>query len=106
MASPAWLRRLDQLGRLLPTTLRERVFEPACLDLVLGAPSGSSRAGLGPRFLAVFVWVVAANLPRALFERRRPTGAGVLVGTVCLIALGILLVGVWYLRSFNGYPAS
>ena len=105
MADPAWLRRLDQLGRLLPSTLRERVFEPACADLVLNEPERSPRRGLSIRFVGVLVWVVVANLPRALIERRRPTGAGILLGGVALLGTGALVVGAWYLRSAYGYPA-
>lgn len=87
-----WERWLGALGRLLPVRIRERVFEPACYDLVFEHLRGHrSTHMLGPRIFAILVYVATANFPRVLFEKRRPSRLGVLVGSLALLSVAVLV---------------
>lgn len=87
-----WNRWLGFLGRLLPTPIRERVFEPACYDLALEHLRGRrSTHLLGPRIFAILVYVATANFPRVLFENRRPSRLGLLVGSVSLLSVAVVI---------------
>ena len=101
---PRWNRWLTVLGSLLPVRIRERVFEPACYDLAgrLLRSSDSTRF-LGPRILVILLYVATANFPRVLFEDRRPSRLGVLIGSLALLSFA-LLVGL-RIALAGRYPA-
>jgi len=87
-----WDRWLGFLGRLLPARIRERVFEPACYDLASETLRGHrSTRLLGPKIFAILVYVATANFPGVLFENRRPSRLGVLMGSLALLSFAFLL---------------
>lgn len=87
-----WTRWLGLLGRLLPSRIRERVFEPACYDLAFEhLRDHRSIRLLGPRIFAILLYVATANFPGVLFENRRPSRLGFLVGSLALLSAAALI---------------
>lgn len=90
---PTW----NRLGRLLPRSIRELVFEPACLELWLrhardtSAGSRVSRLRLWLTFAAYFVAVGWRGVPRYIVEGGRATRFGRILKTSA-ISVGVLLV--------------
>ena len=85
------------IGRLLPGSLRDLMYEPMCDDLwrahvTASVPGG--RLGLWLRFFGCFAASVVYSLPRYFVERDRVTVLGkaayVLVTGVTLLALVLL----------------
>lgn len=90
------------MGRLLPTRIRERIFEPACYDLAFEHLRGQrAQHLLGPRMFAILLYVASANFPGVLFENRRLSRLGLLIASLAvltaagLIALRFALSGLY-----------
>ena len=85
-----WFR----LGRLLPTVLRQRVFEPAYFDLL----AEHHRRGSGRKRLGLQVFVLALDAyrvggPSLLWDLRRTSRkAPVLVLLLVIVALTALMI--------------
>ena len=82
------------LGRLLPGSLRDLMYEPMCDDLwrshvTSRVPRG--RLGLWFRFLGCFGASVGYSLPRYFIERDRVTMLG---KTAYVLAMGVALVAL------------
>ena len=103
---PAWTR----LGRLLPRSIRELVFEPACLELWLrhardiDPDSRVSRLKLSLTFSAYFFAVGWHGLPRYIVEDGQVTRLGralktstILLGVVLLVLLLPWVFELWQL---------
>ena len=93
-----WNRWLTTLGSLLPQQLRERVFDPACYDLVRDTlERRRSHRLLAPRLVAILLYTAVANFPQALIERRRPSrlalvlGGGLLLTVLVLVSLALAM---------------
>ena len=98
-----WNRWLLVLGRLLPTRLREYVFEPACYDLVRETLERRRDARLlAPRLVGVLLHVAVANFPRVLIEDRRPSRLAVLLAGLFLIAFLALMSVALVMRGSYG----
>lgn len=98
-----WDRWLRALGSLLPTRVREYVFEPACYDLVeetLEQHRGTRL--LVPRIAAILLHVAVVNFPRVLFEGRRPSRLAVVLGSVALFGFLALLSVAFMMRGSYG----
>ena len=99
----AWTGWLIFLGRFLPTRFREVVFEPACYDLVRETLERRESTGsLAPRMMGILVYVAVVNFPRVLFEDRRPSRLGVVLGTLVLLTLLALVAIRIALRGVYG----
>ena len=94
-------RLMGSLGRLLPTEIRRRIFEPACNDLVrehLTAESGRrSSWSLALRTVILVLRSMCFGLVHAVFDRKRVkrliVGLSVFVGIVAIV--GIILLRDW-----------
>ena len=77
------------LGRLLPTHVRERVYEPACYEHLRSGLEGPGRRAPSIALYAVAAFVAAAsfNLPRVFFDGRRLSGLGKAMLVVVAVAL-------------------
>ena len=67
------------MGRLLPRSLRELMYEPMCDDLWrahLTSRAAGGRFGLWLRFVGCFTASVAYSVPRYFIERGRITSLG------------------------------
>ncbi len=94
---PLWQR----IGTLLPETLRERVFEPACYErLRRGLERGDDRVPISMYALAALVGVIGLNFPRVLFDGRRLSRMGKLLAgsfvTSAAVAWVIVLIRYSY----------
>lgn len=84
--TPWWCR----LGRLLPSDVRERVYEPACYErLRRGLERHGGRATWIPFYaVTAFVAIASFNLPWVFFDGRRLSGLGkatLMVGAVVIM---------------------
>ena len=82
------------IGRLLPRSVRDLMYEPMCDDLWrahVTAPIPSGRLGLWFRFFGCVAATVGYALPRYFVERNRIT---VLGKAAYVLAMGIALMGI------------
>ena len=94
------------LGRVLPTTIRDRVFEPVCLDLwrtySLGRNRGTlgAQIGLGLRFAASFAATLWYAVPSYFTSqgRLRLIGRALLVGIMMVALTLIVLLLPWIVQ--------
>lgn len=99
----AWNRWLPVLGSLLPTRVREYVFEPACYDLVRETLEKRRDARLlAPRLVGILLHVTVVNFPRVLIEGRRPSRLAVLLGSLALFGFLALMSVVFVMRGAYG----
>ena len=82
------------MGRLLPGSLRDLMYEPMCDDLWrahVTAPVAGGRFGLWLRFVGCFAASVVYSLPRYFVERDRVT---VLGKAACVLATGVTVMAL------------
>ncbi len=86
-AKPWW----TWLGYLLPSDVRERVYEPACYDRLddLLESHGPARARMGLYAINAFLGTAGRNFPRIWFDGRSLSGLG-------RLAVGISLTAISY----------
>lgn len=88
------------LGRLLPVSIRERVYEPTCLDLWneyrrgSGAGWPGSRLRLGLRFSGRLTQSFWYALPRYCIDAGRLTTLGSVVAILLIVLAGLSAVAV------------
>lgn len=98
-------RRWRALGRLLPTDVRERIFEPAFSDLTVAwlRSEQSRRVPFGVRAMGTYVGCFSLALPRLLVHNGRLTR----LGRCTLWAAGLIattaLVVANAARSYTSY---
>ncbi len=87
------------LGRVLPTTIRDRVFEPVCLDLWRAYSLGGNRGtlggqiGLGLRFAGSFAATLWYALPNYFTSPGRlPIIARALLVGLTMLAFTLLVL--------------
>ena len=91
------------LGRLLPTRMREYVFEPACYDLVHETlVRRRDLRLLPPRLIGILLHVAVVNFPRVLVEGRRPSRLALLLAGIALMSLLALMSLVLVMRGSYG----
>lgn len=98
-----WQSWLLSLGKLLPSRMREVVFEPACYDLVRETlkQQRSSRL-LAPRLVGILVHVALANFPGVLIDNRRPSRLALMISGLMLLMLLTLILVVIAMRGSYG----
>ncbi len=107
MPDSARPRSWDRLGRLLPRSLRELVYQPLCDDLWrahVTAVVPRSRLLLWFRFAGCFAASARYSLPRYFVERDRLTllGRGTLIIAVAVLILAIATVTPWIINLYTG----
>ena len=99
-----WDRWLGALGSLLPRRMRERVFEPACYDLILHTlERGRGARSLPPRLVGVLLHVALVNFPQVLVDDRRPSRLGLILGGSVGVSVVALVSLVVIARAAYGY---
>lgn len=91
------------LGRLLPESIRDLVYEPAYLDLWRNHSLRRNREALpaylslGVRFVGCFAAVLWYSVPAYLVDRDRlrPAGRVVVVGAMILALLVVVSLAPW-----------
>ncbi len=93
--------RWRALGRLLPASVRERVFEPAFADLLretLEVASAGPRRSTAP-FAVKALGTYAGCLPPSLIQlfvvSGKPTRFARAVGVVAVVGIALRLVALW-----------
>ena len=87
------------LSRVLPREFRERVFEPACTDLILEHHSdGYTNARALRAQLVIALECLRIGLPQFLWHHGRPTRAARL-GFVAVAVVAFLVMRIMYVRA-------
>jgi len=100
------IERWRRIGRLLPTEVRERVFEPAYEDLArawLGEGAGGSGRLFGPRALSMLFLAAVVTVPRLILDRRRILGFAKVVVWSAIVTGSLLVIVLVALRPFLAY---
>lgn len=88
------------LGRLLPRSVRERVFEPAFADLYRDTLERRSRASASRvpfafRALATYAGCTPPALARLFVVRGKPTRLSRALGVLVVVSLGLVVAAQW-----------
>ncbi|MEE8147860.1 MAG: hypothetical protein V3T24_09670 [Longimicrobiales bacterium] len=107
MPDPTRPRYWDWLGRALPRSLRELMYQPLCDDLWRAHVTAAVRRGrlvLWFRFAGCFAASVGYSMPRYFVERDRMTllGRSLFVLAAAALVLAIVTLTPWIITLTTG----